>query len=423
MTLTANAKAGLIIQPQSNWGYQIKSYMPVGQTFTAEDALINSIGFHVSEMNPHFPLAPIWVDLFKGVGTGGTLLGRAQLDGIELGYSGFYDADFNSVTLTVGQVYTATLSSSTERAAIRGTYFEPPPGPYAGGKAIFRGVPDPNRDLAFRVQPIPGPTTFLRLAHFVARWLDNGCSNANDWCWCADINRDKRVDFMDYSWLTWYVSGIAPETGVARNPDPNDTATEVSVSADLSWTPGSHAAAHGVYFGTNPIPDANDFQGYQTATTFDPGTMVAYSTYYWQVDEVGLGGETTGEVWSFTTASAPGEVANPIPADGASILGEVYPVTGAIYTILGFTAGVGAVSHEAFFSDNIAKVIARDTNVSLGAPPFHRPLKYFVGHPLFPPAIDSLVRGMTYYWCVDETDGNGVVWRGQVWSFSILIYP
>jgi hypothetical protein len=159
MTLTANAKAGVIIQPQSNWGYQIKHYMWVGQTFTAEDALIKSIGFYVNEMNPHMPFAPIWVDLFAGVGTSGTFLGRAQLEGIEPGYSGFYDADFTSVTLTVGQVYTATLLSSTDRAAVRGTYFEPPPGPYAGGEAIFHGAPDPSRDLAFRVLPMSEPTT------------------------------------------------------------------------------------------------------------------------------------------------------------------------------------------------------------------------------------------------------------------------
>jgi hypothetical protein len=152
-------KAGLIIQTQSNWGYTVKYHMPVGQTFAAEDALIKSIGFKVHEANPHTAFAPIWVNLFEGVGTGGTLLGQAQLDGIEPGYSGFYDADFTSVTLTVGQVYTATLSTTTPRAEVRGTFSEPPPGPYAGGQAIFNGVLYPDRDLAFRVQPAPEPLT------------------------------------------------------------------------------------------------------------------------------------------------------------------------------------------------------------------------------------------------------------------------
>lgn len=163
MTFMANAKAGLIIQTQSNWGYTIKDHMPVGQTFTAEDALIMSIGFNVSEANPHMPFAPIWVDLYAIVGMGGTFLGRAQLDGIEPGYSGFYDADFTSITLTVGQVYSAMLSSSSERAQVRGTYSDPPPGPYAGGEAFFNGVLYPNRDLAFQVQPIPEPSTLFLL--------------------------------------------------------------------------------------------------------------------------------------------------------------------------------------------------------------------------------------------------------------------
>jgi hypothetical protein len=57
-----------------------------------------------------------------------------------------------------------------------------------------------------------------------------------------------------------------------------------------------------VYFGTDPIPGVNEFQGNQTGTTFDPGTLDAGTTYYWRIDEVGSGGTTTGVVWSFTTA-------------------------------------------------------------------------------------------------------------------------
>ncbi|MHC4500848.1 MAG: right-handed parallel beta-helix repeat-containing protein, partial [Planctomycetota bacterium] len=34
----------------------------------------------------------------------------------------------------------------------------------------------------------------------------------------------------------------------------------------------------------------------------------------------------------------------------------------------------------------------------------------------------SLVRGTTYYWTVDETDGNNVVWQGPVWNFYVQSY-
>jgi parallel beta-helix repeat protein len=117
---------------------------------------------------------------------------------------------------------------------------------------------------------------------------------------------------------------------------------------------------------------------------------------------------------------------NPIPVDGAMILGSIYPPNPPythVYTTLDFTAGDGAVSHEAFFSDDPAKVNAREPNVSLGAPPMPPyPTRYYVGLPLIEPYTDSLVRGTKYYWCVDETDGNNVVWQGPVWIFYLKGY-
>jgi hypothetical protein len=66
----------------------------------------------------------------------------------------------------------------------------------------------------------------------------------------------------------------------------------------LNWTAGAGAASHDVYFGTtNPPP----FQGNQTSTTFNAGTLPNTATYYWRVDEIGSYGTVTGDVWSFTT--------------------------------------------------------------------------------------------------------------------------
>jgi hypothetical protein len=84
----------------------------------------------------------------------------------------------------------------------------------------------------------------------------------------------------------------------AGNPNPPDGATEVSRTADLSWTPSSSATSHDVYFGTaNPPP----FVCNQTATTFDPGTMDYETVYYWRIDEINKWGTTTGDIWHFTT--------------------------------------------------------------------------------------------------------------------------
>ena len=89
-----------------------------------------------------------------------------------------------------------------------------------------------------------------------------------------------------------------PLPGQASNPNPADGATGVSPYANLSWTAGSNAVSHDVYFGTT---SPGTFRGNQTATTFDPGTMSASRTYYWRIDEVNPGGTTTGTVWSFIT--------------------------------------------------------------------------------------------------------------------------
>ena len=49
--------------------------------------------------------------------------------------------------------------------------------------------------------------------------------------------------------------------GAASNPLPADEATGVSIDVVLSWTAGSGAASHDVYFGTNPTPEFLGNQG------------------------------------------------------------------------------------------------------------------------------------------------------------------
>lgn len=89
--------------------------------------------------------------------------------------------------------------------------------------------------------------------------------------------------------------------GRASNPYPSNGAVSVDPNVVLSWSPGNQAVSHDVYFGTANPPV---FQRNQTATTFDPGTMNANTTYYWRIDEIGPGGTTTGTIWSFTTGGS-----------------------------------------------------------------------------------------------------------------------
>ena len=94
--------------------------------------------------------------------------------------------------------------------------------------------------------------------------------------------------------------------GKATSPAPSNGATGVSTSATLSWASGTNTDSFDVYFGTDSTPDAGELQGNQTATSFDPGTLASSTTYYWRIDSVNGDGTTTGDVWSFTTATGGG---------------------------------------------------------------------------------------------------------------------
>ncbi|MHC4739837.1 MAG: hypothetical protein ACYS9Y_13105, partial [Planctomycetota bacterium] len=182
-----------------------------------------------------------------------------------------------------------------------------------------------------------------------------------------------------------------PPPGQASNPTPADSAANVAVNTDLNWTAGSDTTSHDVYFGTSS-PGA--FQGNQTATTFDPGTMANDTTYYWRIDEVGLGGTTTGNVWSFTTiVAAPGQASNPNPGNGATDV--------SINTDLSWSAGSGATSHDVYFGTS-----------SPGAFQGNQTATTF--------DTGSMANDTTYYWRIDEINAAGTT-AGSVWSFTTIV--
>jgi hypothetical protein len=121
-----------------------------------------------------------------------------------------------------------------------------------------------------------------------------------------------------YYWRVDEVNSTAKTTGPvwsfavgspakAFRPMPHDGITAVApYGVALSWVEGASASAvsSDVYFGTDSTPDASEFQGNQTATTFSPGSLAAGTTYYWRIDQVNTHGATTGDLWSFTTPKA-----------------------------------------------------------------------------------------------------------------------
>ena len=98
-----------------------------------------------------------------------------------------------------------------------------------------------------------------------------------------------------------YESTVVTPPELASNPNPADGASNVAVTAEMSWTAGAGAQSHDVHFGTIDPPP---FRQNQSGTTFDPGILVNNTTYYWRIDENNSYGTTVGDPWSFTTQPA-----------------------------------------------------------------------------------------------------------------------
>jgi len=149
-------------------------------------------------------------------------------------------------------------------------------------------------------------------------WTDTSVTNGTTYWYY--VTAENAAGESSQSNVVSATPQAAPQPpGQAANPSPANGATAVSVNADLSWSAGSGATSYDVYFGQDSTPDSGEFQGNQTGTTFDPGTLANDTTYYWRIDSVNAAGTTTGNVWSFTTAAG-----GPGPGDGTGLTGDYY---------------------------------------------------------------------------------------------------
>lgn len=125
------------------------------------------------------------------------------------------------------------------------------------------------------------------------------------------------------------------------------------------------------------------------------------------------------EYWLFRT---PDSATNPSPADGFGVAPLISDSN--VYVVLDYAPGQHAVEHTGYFSEYLDDVNNRVEDANLGAPPWPATsaTAFYVGYdhtdiPEF--ARVPLVRGKTYYWCVDEFDGL-FTWPGPVWSFVVM---
>ena len=176
-------------------------------------------------------------------------------------------------------------------------------------------------------------------------------------------------------------------------PDPTDSAQDVSIATNLSWIAGSSATLQEIFFGTDPnafglAVKTGDGTLNQVTNAELSGPLALDTVYYWRVDTDG----NTGVVWSFTTED--GNAVGPNPADGASAIN--------IVTDLSWSPGPGATSQNIYFGTNPAAFgppiksgdgnLSSVSNAELGGP---------------------LAYSTELFWRVD-TDGN----TGTLWSFT-----
>jgi len=193
----------------------------------------------------------------------------------------------------------------------------------------------------------------------------------------------------------------------SRNPLPADGALVTNIWANLSWTPAIFASTNNVYMGDNFDDVYNGtgdtFRGNQNTLFYLAGTsgyaypdgLVNGTTYYWRIDGVNDTNPNSpwkGEVWSFTVP--PKTAYEPDPADGAEFVD--------LNVQLKWTAGYGAMLHYIIFGDNFDDV----NNATEGT---------LEGLNTHSPGLLEMAK--TYYWRVDENDGDNL-YKGEVWSFT-----
>ena len=239
-------------------------------------------------------------------------------------------------------------------------------------------------------------TTFY-VAGFPGFAFPEGLVPGTTYYWRIDEVNEANPD-SPWKGDVWSFS-IPPKT--AYNPDPADGAEVADAnSVTLSWTGGFGAILHTVYFGDDYDDVDNATAGAPAGTTsYSPGPLEREKVYYWRVDEFDALATYKGDVWSFTT---PGAVGNLQPAHGATDV--------QLNAILSWTPADSAASHQVYFGTDKEAVRNADTtapeykgSVALGAESHD------------PGLLDA---DTTYYWRVDEVDAQGNTAKGPIWMFT-----
>ncbi len=147
------------------------------------------------------------------------------------------------------------------------------------------------------------------------------------------------TDCLGYYSYYLYINIYKPNSAPSQplNPYPNDGESNVSIGSYLDWSnssdPDGDNVDYEVYFGTDATPDAGEYKGIATGSSYS-GVSLEYDLhYYWKVIAFdGNGGTTSSDVWDFYTQSKP----NTTPT--ITIESPTNPVTEKTNTSISFTA-------------------------------------------------------------------------------------
>jgi|GEM_PF-351621 len=165
-------------------------------------------------------------------------------------------------------------------------------------------------------------------------------------------------------------------------PAPEDGAVDQAVDVNLGWTctdPDGDPLKYDVYFGSNSNPSLVSYE--QPASSYDPGTLLKGTAYYWKVvAKDGRGGITESDKWSFMTSNLESPHSPSPSNDATDVLWDSVILS---WDVDGDTSGL---YYDIYFGkDSIPGI-------------------YRIGHTTRELTITNLDRGETYYWQVVVTD-------------------
>ena len=185
------------------------------------------------------------------------------------------------------------------------------------------------------------------------------------------------------------------------NPSPSNNSVGVPVNTDLSWTcsdPDGDSLTYDVYFGTsNPPPKkANNI----SFSTYDPGTMIPGTTYYWKIvawDIYNL--STPSSVWHFQTNHLPNQPSTPSPVNGSTGI--------ALNAVLSWTCSDpdgDPLNYDVYFGTSSSPPkVASNISVTTYSP--------------------SMNYGMLYYWKIIAWDIKSGSRVSPIWHFQTNSLP